>query len=410
MLFFLPLSLAFYLRLARFSISFFSRQKLKSDKPHTDTHTQNILLASEFQNIVTVLGRAHKRSLGVLTNSFKMTQIAFSPSASVLKTIRTPTTTTPISSSSSSSSCSSSSRKICSVASVRRPRSSGSNRRRDLKINALTQDYDDNKDQFMKMVSSEGKMNALKSISAADQKLTSSSSGSSANNVISIDQSILKVDPYAKDALDMIGSRTKSTPVNFSVHYDTKWGENLFVLGSHKKLGAWDEAKAIPMHYKEGGQWSCEVELQPGGIFFYKYLVRSIFGTRWQEGANNLLVLPEANDLPKNATYLVEDCFNGGPTQLTRTNQTLLAAKLIETQKEKVLYAKELSKQQQMTKSALEELLIAREELAAAQMQLARAIGDGRSYDVDTTPTTATNNDTSSKEEEEKKSGFWSSR
>ena len=59
---------------------------------------------------------------------------------------------------------------------------------------------------------------------------------------------------------------------------------------------------------------------------------------------------------------------------MTRTNQTLLAAKLIETQKEKVLYAKELSKQQQMTKSALEELLIAREELASAQMQLARAI------------------------------------
>ena len=94
---------------------------------------------------------------------------------------------------------------------------------------------------------------------------------------------------------------------------------------------------------------------------------------------------------------------------MTRTNQTLLAAKLIETQKEKVLYAKELSKQQQMTKSALEELLIAREELASAQMQLARAIGDGRSYAVDTT-TTTTNNDTSNKEEEEKKSGFWSSR
>ena len=99
-----------------------------------------------------------------------------------------------------------------------------------MKINALTHDYDDNKDQFMKMVSSEGKMNALNPISAADQKLTSSSSSSGANNVISIDQSILKVDPYAKDALDMIGSRTKSTPVSFSVQYDTKWGENLFVL------------------------------------------------------------------------------------------------------------------------------------------------------------------------------------
>jgi len=38
MLFFLPLSLLFAAA-ARFSISFFSRQKLKSDKPHTDTHT-----------------------------------------------------------------------------------------------------------------------------------------------------------------------------------------------------------------------------------------------------------------------------------------------------------------------------------------------------------------------------------
>ena len=330
-------------------------------------------------------------------------------------TTRTTTTTTRTTTTTTRTRTFSPSSNKISVAPSRPPRSNQSTfsrrtRRGDLKINALTQDYDDNKDQFMKMVSSEGKMNALKSISAADQKLTSSSSVN--NNVISIDQSILKVDPYSKDALDMIGSRTKSTPVNFSVQYDTKWGENLFVLGSHKKLGAWDEAKAIPMHYKEGGHWSCEVDLQPGGIFFYKYLVRSIFGTRWQEGANNLLVLPEANDLPKNATYLVEDCFNGGPTQLTRTNQTLLAAKLIETQKEKVLYAKELSKQQQMTKSALEELLIAREELASAQMQLARAIGDGRSYDVDTTTTTTTttNNDTSSKEEEEKKSGFWSSR
>ena len=348
---------------------------------NTYTHTLN---SNRYIDIYT-----HTRVHTIFTMT--CSQIAFATSGSLFKTP-------------------SSSKK--SVAS-NRPRSNLSSPRkrggRDLKINALTQDYDDNKDQFMKMVSSEGKMNALNPISAADQKLTSSSSSSGANNVISIDQSILKVDPYAKDALDMIGSRTKSTPVSFSVQYDTKWGENLFVLGSHKKLGAWDEAKAIPMHYKEGGHWSCEVELQPGGIFFYKYLVRSMFGTRWQEGANNLLVLPEANDLPKNATYLVEDCFNGGPTQLTRTNQTLLAAKLIETQKEKVLYAKELSKQQQMTKSALEELLIAREELASAQMQLVRAIGDGRSYAVDTT-TTTTNNDTSNKEEEEKKSGFWSSR
>jgi len=98
---------------------------------------------------------------------------------------------------------------------------------------------------------------------------------------------------------------------------------------------------------------------------------------------------------------------------LTRTNQTLLAAKLIETQKEKVIYAKELSKQQQMTKSALEELLVAREELALAQNKL-RLLGDG----TGTTSSSLSNNavalDSSTtiveEEQELKKGGFWSSR
>lgn len=278
--------------------------------------------------------------------------------------------------------------------------------------NALTKEREhsqnENENKFLKMVSSEAKMNALRAMNN-----NTDNNNNNNNNTISIDQSILKVDSYSENALDYIGSQKVQTPVNFSVQYDTKWGENLFVLGSHKKLGAWDESKAIAMYYSEGGKWQCDLELQPGGIFFYKYLVKSIFGTRWQEGANNLLVLPEVYDLPKNATYLVEDCFNGGPTQLTRTNQTLLAAKLIETQKEKVIYAKELSKQQQMTKSALEELLVAREELALAQNKL-RLLGDG----TGTTSSSLSNNavalDSSTtiveEEQELKKGGFWSSR
>ena len=75
---------------------------------------------------------------------------------------------------------------------------------------------------------------------------------------------IMTVDPGAPSALDLIGSKV-DIKVEFKVHYETKLGEDLYVIGSHEKLGNWDQAFAVPMTWGEGGNWSVTVDLPAGG-------------------------------------------------------------------------------------------------------------------------------------------------
>ena len=105
-----------------------------------------------------------------------------------------------------------------------------------------------------------------------------------------------------------------------------------------------------------------------GGVFFYKYVVRKADGGyRWQDGANNLLALPEPWDVPSDSTFVVDDQFGG----LTKEAQNQLAVKLIMTEKEKVSLKVQANKAKEMTKAALQELLLAREELREAHEKLA---------------------------------------
>ena len=48
------------------------------------------------------------------------------------------------------------------------------------------------------------------------------------------------------------------------------------------------------------------------GVFFYKYVLKDQNGKmHWQEGANNLLVLPDSADIPEDSFYVVDDCGMG---------------------------------------------------------------------------------------------------
>jgi starch-binding domain-containing protein 1 len=178
---------------------------------------------------------------------------------------------------------------------------------------------------------------------------------------------ILAIDPTAENALDLVGTKVNMT-CRFSVHYETKLGEDLFVIGSHEKLGAWRMEAATPMTWTEGGVWQGDVDLPAGGVFFYKYVVKQADGThRWQDGANNLLALPEPWDVPNDSVFVVDDQFGG----LTKEAQNQLAVKLIMTEKEKVGLKVQANKAKEMTKAALQELLLAREELREAHEKLA---------------------------------------
>lgn len=181
------------------------------------------------------------------------------------------------------------------------------------------------------------------------------------------EEELIEIDPYSSEALDYIGSPSQTMKVRFTLHYQTRFGENVCLLGSHEKMGAWDHSRAVNLNYGEGGIWSVELELPMGGVHFYKYVVRTVFGLRWQEGANSMLVLPEESECPAGSVYMVDDNFDGEPNSLAQTSQTLLAAKLVKSENEKREARNAARRAQQVTNAALSELLLAREELARMQ-------------------------------------------
>lgn len=128
---------------------------------------------------------------------------------------------------------------------------------------------------------------------------------------------IANIDPNDPRSLDLIGSKTPCK-VQFNVPFDTKLGEEVMIIGSHEKLGAWNQSNACPMAWSDGGVWRASLELPAGGVFFYKYVVKTLDqGFKWQEGANNLLVLPEPWDIPEGSVFMVDDSFSG----LSRSSQ-----------------------------------------------------------------------------------------
>ena len=179
---------------------------------------------------------------------------------------------------------------------------------------------------------------------------------------------LMNIDPNDPHALDAIGSNVPCH-VQFRVPYDTAHGEDLFIIGSHEKLGAWNQHKALPMSWGEGGNWWANVDLPAGGVFFYKYAVRGLDGAyNWQEGANNLLVLPDEWDIPEDSLFVVDDNFAG----LSRSSQNMLATKVISYEKEIVQLRMEAVKAKEMTKASLQELLVTREELEEANLKLSQ--------------------------------------
>lgn len=68
----------------------------------------------------------------------------------------------------------------------------------------------------------------------------------------------------------------------FRIGYNTAWGESLYLLGSVKELGEWNESKALKMTY-EDGIWSTEVDIKRNvKSFEYCYIIRNDNGARSQ--------------------------------------------------------------------------------------------------------------------------------
>ena len=81
----------------------------------------------------------------------------------------------------------------------------------------------------------------------------------------------------------------KIEKINFQIKYDTKFGEDLAIIGSIKELGNWQIDKALKMGWNDCNIWKGTLYLDKNNIleFEYKFVVTSgNFVKRWEDGFN----------------------------------------------------------------------------------------------------------------------------
>jgi 4-alpha-glucanotransferase len=79
--------------------------------------------------------------------------------------------------------------------------------------------------------------------------------------------------------------------LTFEVNYHTQVGQEVFLTGAHELFGEWQTDRAIPMDYREGGNWRVTLVIPASGVlpgrFEYGYFVRHADGfweKDWSKG------------------------------------------------------------------------------------------------------------------------------
>ena len=79
----------------------------------------------------------------------------------------------------------------------------------------------------------------------------------------------------------------------------TRWGEEVRVVGSRPELGSWDPAHGVPL--QTSGEtypmWSAEVDLSLTN-FYYKFVICGPFGISWEQRDNRQFLVFQPSALP----------------------------------------------------------------------------------------------------------------
>ena len=76
--------------------------------------------------------------------------------------------------------------------------------------------------------------------------------------------------------------------IEFTVKYETEFGQEMVILGSIDQLGNWNDLSKGKMKWSDGHVWRLKIKAyQP--VFTYKYVVLNSDGSkRWEQGFNRL--------------------------------------------------------------------------------------------------------------------------
>ena len=96
------------------------------------------------------------------------------------------------------------------------------------------------------------------------------------------------------------------TTVTFNVQTVTQWGEELYLVGDHALLSAWQPTAAIKLRPQPYPNWTTTLSLPAGTGFAYKYIKRDAAGhVTWERavGDNRSFTTPSSGRIIRNETF-----------------------------------------------------------------------------------------------------------
>ena len=117
----------------------------------------------------------------------------------------------------------------------------------------------------------------------------------------------------------------------FQIKYDTKFGEDISVIGSIYELGNWESNRALKMSWNDGNIWKGELYSGSNNISEFEYKFILVCGgqiKKWEEGSNRKFNLLQIKSLieayPGNYSHIYlksiegkDICFNIDDNSLT---------------------------------------------------------------------------------------------
>lgn len=92
----------------------------------------------------------------------------------------------------------------------------------------------------------------------------------------------------------------------FSIKYDTKYGEEVGILGSIPKLGNWNQNKIFNLNWNNGNIWTGDISLGTDSLldFEFKFVISTNRKVkRWENGDNNKVVFDKLLKYKKNGIF-----------------------------------------------------------------------------------------------------------
>jgi 4-alpha-glucanotransferase len=79
--------------------------------------------------------------------------------------------------------------------------------------------------------------------------------------------------------------------VQFTIYFQSQWGQAICICGSEPELGSWDTSKSTELTYIGNDYWSGSIEFPEDKVLEYKYLLREASGIlHWEGGPNRSLI------------------------------------------------------------------------------------------------------------------------